>query len=170
LGDEFRCRSWVINSLISDHSAVCLQLEAFGEVSHFPFKFNHAWLKEEDFIRLIKSFWTNYRGCFETSASNFLVTKLKHLKKAVIQWQKEKALKLRTELDIVVNQIQNLFLSYPSQIFPENIKNLLFKLEKRKAEILQIEEQSWRLKSKAIWIKGIRILGFFINTLQTGNA
>jgi hypothetical protein len=42
LGDEFQSRSWVINSIILDHNPVCLQLEASGEVTHFPFKFNHA--------------------------------------------------------------------------------------------------------------------------------
>jgi hypothetical protein len=148
MGDDFRSRSWVINSLILDHNPVCLQLEASGEVTHFPFKFNHAWLKEADFLYLVRSSWKNFRGSNETSASKYLVSKLKFLKKVVIQWQKEKVLKIRTELDSVVNQIQNIFLSFPSQIFLEDIKNLLIKLEKRKEEILLIEEQSWWLKRR----------------------
>jgi len=42
LEGKFRSRSWIINSLISDHNPVCLQLESSNFLSRYPFKFNHA--------------------------------------------------------------------------------------------------------------------------------
>jgi len=66
---KFRSKSWTINSLISDHNSICLQLESSNFVSKYPFKFNHAWLKEDDFVELVRSFWLNYESYNDMSAT-----------------------------------------------------------------------------------------------------
>lgn len=52
-----RSRSWVISSRISDHNLVFLQLVGLDLSPKFPFKFNHAWLKEKDFKQLVEDCW-----------------------------------------------------------------------------------------------------------------
>ena len=42
---------------------------------------------------------------------------------------------------------------FPSQIFPSDVKEEIITLEKRKHEILKVEEESWRLKRRVIWLK-----------------
>ena len=54
LGELFRSRAWTVNSLISYHNTICLQLQGTGYLPKFPFKFNHAWLKEPDFKSLVE--------------------------------------------------------------------------------------------------------------------
>jgi len=55
--DAIQSRSWVINSRISDHNPICLQLEGYGSSPKYPFKFNHAWMKEKYFQQEVKSSW-----------------------------------------------------------------------------------------------------------------
>jgi hypothetical protein len=42
---------------------------------------------------------------------------------------------------------------FPSQNFPHEVKEDIFTLENRKDEILKIEEESWCLKSRVVWLK-----------------
>jgi len=53
----------------------------------------------------------------------------------------------------VDEKLDYFFKNYPSQIFPDNVKNQISKLMERKGDILRIEEQSIHLKSRAIWLK-----------------
>jgi hypothetical protein len=95
LGSVHRCRSWVINSLISDHNPMCLQFDNQKERSHYPFKFNLSWLQEPDFNLLIQNTWSSMAHWKDSSAMNLLVKKLKFLKEKVILWKKEKKKKIQ---------------------------------------------------------------------------
>ena len=45
--NNYKVRSWVINSTISDHTLICLQLDSFSDKSLPPFKFNSTWIKDQ---------------------------------------------------------------------------------------------------------------------------
>jgi len=49
-------RVWHVNSVISDHLPVCLQLDLGDEKVVFPFKYNHHWNDLPDFQSLVQSF------------------------------------------------------------------------------------------------------------------
>jgi hypothetical protein len=55
IGSSSKIRSWVINSTISDHNTICLQLDSFSQRSPPPFKFNTSWIKDQSFSSLIKT-------------------------------------------------------------------------------------------------------------------
>lgn len=153
LGNLNRCRSWVINSFLTDHNPVCLQFEEHKDLNHFPFEFNHAWLLELDFNLLVRSTWKSMILWKDISAMNLIVTKLKKLKEAVASWQKEKRKKIQAEYRDLEQNLTDVFQRYPSQIFTPEDKELIMSLEKRKVEILKSEEESWRLKSRAVCLK-----------------
>lgn len=60
---------------------------------------------------------------------------------------------MKVEMHEIEDQIKVIFEAHGSQIFPEDVSGQLKVLEQRKAELLLHEEQTWRLKSHAIWIK-----------------
>ena len=55
-------RVWHINSLISDHLPICLQLDLGEDRMVYPFKFNHHWLELTDFQSLVRDFWVLDHG------------------------------------------------------------------------------------------------------------
>jgi exonuclease III len=46
--------SWTINSMLSDHNPIVLQLCVKEDLVRYPFKFNSSWLEDLDFIQLVK--------------------------------------------------------------------------------------------------------------------
>jgi len=97
LGSGHSCRSWVIKSLIFYPNPVCLQFDNQKERSHYPFKFNLAWLQELDFILLIQNTWSSMAHWEDSSATKLLVKKLIFFKDKVILWKKEKKKKIQVE-------------------------------------------------------------------------
>eukprot|EP01018_Ginkgo_biloba_P010712 Gb_14385 [translate_table: standard] len=64
-----------------------------------PFKFNYAWLEEEDFVHIVTDKWVRYDGSLGESACIQCATNLKRLKQAASWWAHQK--KLKDELDLV---------------------------------------------------------------------
>jgi hypothetical protein len=59
-------------------------------------------------------------------------------------------------------KLSELFESQPSQIFKQEELNLMRALKTRKENILAIEESTWRLRSRALWMqKGDKNTSFF---------
>jgi hypothetical protein len=117
LGSFDKCRSWTINSVISYHNPICLQLEESSDRYPSPFKFNRAWLTEPDFILLVRSSWRSMAHWRDPSTMKLLVTKLKKLKTDVILWKKEKNKTIQEELGRIEQKLEEIFYNCPSQIF-----------------------------------------------------
>ena len=47
-------RSWSLNEFIFDHMLAVLQLEPCKHKPHYPFKFSHLWLEEDELKDIIR--------------------------------------------------------------------------------------------------------------------
>ena len=51
----FRFKTWIGTRGVSDHLSTVLQVDKGKENKSYPFKFNHGWLLEEEFKKVIQS-------------------------------------------------------------------------------------------------------------------
>jgi len=65
----------------SHHSIVLLHIEKRDNKPHGPFKFNHTWLEDEDFINLVSQNWRKYDSSLEDSTMYQFAKNLKKVKK-----------------------------------------------------------------------------------------
>jgi hypothetical protein len=86
LGNHRNIQSWIINSSISDHNPICLQIEKTSRKLAPPFKFNSSWILDLGFITNIRDTWKEMRSWSDNSSIHLMCSELKQLKKAVIQW------------------------------------------------------------------------------------
>jgi len=78
--------------------------------------------------------------------------KLKKLQHIVSKWQMGKKQVLSIELKDVEQRISEVFDNCPSQNFTSSDLDYLSSLKQCKEKILEIEEASWRLRTRAIWL------------------
>jgi len=155
-------RVWHINSMISDHLPVCLQLDLGMEKINYPFKYNRHWNDLPEFQSLVRSFWNRDHGLTLWSPMDRLTEKLRLLKRVVKRWSKEKKKKEEQELMDIEASMEDIFSLKPLGDFSDDQKTMLSSLEDRRLDILKAEEEVWRLKSRAIWVKcGDRNTAFF---------
>jgi hypothetical protein len=81
-------RQWVGMRGDSDHHPVFLEVSRRPKKPMSPFKFNSAWLQEEDFLNLVKEVWIPIGQ--EGRVAVQFVQNLKRLKKATMEWAKRK--------------------------------------------------------------------------------
>jgi hypothetical protein len=110
-------------------------------------------LKEESFVEIVRQVWNDPQHLLTVGAQRHLVGKLSLLKERIKVWVREKRqkdqsdlLKIEEAIEFEYNQV-NLGLSS----MEDSIK--LSKLESERNHFLMVEEESWRQKSQAIWIK-----------------
>lgn len=85
-----RYRSWSLNSSISDHKPLILQIDCLKFKKAYPFKFNSIWLEDSDFNLLVRRNWLSLSTLGAFNPLDALVNKLKCLKSMVIKWVKDK--------------------------------------------------------------------------------
>jgi hypothetical protein len=118
-----------------------------------PFKFNHAFLKDESFGELVQSVWRAPHLCSVAGAQRRLVQKLINLKNHTKSWLCTKEIKDNRAMAVLVEELEILTKqSWESGLSP-NQGARLKKLELDRNSYLMEEEARWRLKSRAIWIK-----------------
>jgi len=144
---------WHVDSWISDHIPICLQLDWGQDKLNFPFKYNHHWYDNTDFQQLVRTFWTQDHGLQSWSPMDRLTEKLRLLKGEVKHWARQ--VKKRDEKDLctIEEDMTAIFSRNPMGLFSVEDKSLLSALEDKKNDILRREEEAWRLKSRAIWVK-----------------
>jgi hypothetical protein len=127
-----------------------------------PFKLNPEWLKDDTFGNIVKQVWNDPRHLIIDGAQKRLVKKLSLLKLRIKEWAKEKRKKDQEDLSKIEEAIESVYTNISLGITTMEDSLKLSKLELKETDILLAEEESWRQKSRAIWIKsGDRNTKFF---------
>eukprot|EP00253_Pinus_taeda_P030204 PITA_30204 len=147
-----RSRQWVGSGGISDHRPIFFEAENTSQKIKSPFKFNASWLQDPSYIRLVQNFWnTNPIRDNEDISAGF-VRKLSELKRITKIWAHQKRIQDNQTLQDAEKTIAD-FEAQSSGIFPTPEKKEEYTtLITRRSQILKEREESWRLRSRAIWL------------------
>jgi hypothetical protein len=90
LDSTLMCKQWVGSGGDSDHHPIFLKVVPQPKKPTSPFKFNSSWLKDDEFIALVKEVWTPIDSSIGMQATIQMTTNLKRLKKETCQWARRK--------------------------------------------------------------------------------
>ena len=159
-------KSQVLHYNIYDHFPVALHLDVNPHDSFRPFKFDHSWLKSDEFFQVIKVFCENYCSPgFSTMMDHFII-KLKALKKEVVSWTKRKSIKNRYFLQQTESVISDILMSNSKGFCSAEIKDKLSAIQIVQDEILLKNEEKLRLKRRSIWLEAGDINTIFFKSLS----
>ena len=86
----------------------------------YPFKFNHSWLENEDFVQMIHSEWPLIQSDSQMDVMYILSYKLRVLKDKVKSWTKFESLKMKDKSVFLEEEISSLLSSSHSEILNED--------------------------------------------------
>eukprot|EP00253_Pinus_taeda_P029000 PITA_29000 len=148
-----RSRQWVGSGGILDHRPIFLEVEDRRQEHTAPFKFNSTWLRDLSYINLITNFWKSHAITEEEDPAIRFVKNLSEIKVLSRAWAHKK----REQEDLIISQAEQVIADLESQsegTFTSLEQKTLYEtLTKQRAQVLKDREASWRLRSKAIWLK-----------------
>jgi hypothetical protein len=79
--------------------------------------------------------------------------KIKEIKGNCYHLEKEKELKIQVEFLEREQNLESILINCPSQIFSTEEKDLIRRFEKRKDDLLRLDEEAWHLNRRVFWLK-----------------
>eukprot|EP00253_Pinus_taeda_P032275 PITA_32275 len=155
-------RQWVGSGGISNHFPIYLEIMNSNYKPNSPFKFNSAWLVEEELHKIVMEFEIHCGHDNNFTSTEVIANNLARIKYRTIIWAKEK--KKRDEDTILKIDDDILEMEGTSNASYSSLerKEHLINLETKKIRLLRWQEETWRIKSKVIWLKaGDENLKFF---------
>jgi len=150
---------------LSDHYPLTLGSKKMvrGKV---PFKFENMWLKAEGITDLIKKWWEEVE--VTGFASFVLASKLKVVKEELKIWNREVFGDVRLKKFSLLGSINALDAKEESVGLSSEDVDRRRREREELGRVLQLEEISWRQKSRALWLKeGDRNTRFFHRTTNS---
>eukprot|EP00253_Pinus_taeda_P026585 PITA_26585 len=146
-------KQWVGSGGISDHYPIYLELSGPNKKPKAPFKFNHGWLQDPSYIKLVKDYWTQNPIDWADSLAKGFCMNLSQLKHMSIEWAREKNKQDNTALMHIEAKILSLTDERGLGFITAVDKEHLVELETQKQKILREREETIRLRSRATWLK-----------------
>eukprot|EP00253_Pinus_taeda_P015629 PITA_15629 len=146
-------RQWVGFGCIFDHSPIYLEILGPHSKPRSPFKFNHVWLHDPGYTNLVTDYWMANPIMRHKSLADGFCHNLSQLKHLSITWAKEKDQRDDHTLSQIESKLSELMDDRNKGFTTTNDKSHLIELEKQKEKILNEREETWRLKSRAIWLQ-----------------
>eukprot|EP00253_Pinus_taeda_P016512 PITA_16512 len=145
-------RHWVRTRGISDHLPIYLEIVGGREKPKGPFKFCSVWIKDDSYKKMISDFWrANPPGRREDSSRRF-IQNLIALSKMSKLWAHNK----RTQEDQTLCKIEADIVTFENNLgdiySSEEHKDRMVSHYAERAKILKEKEESWPLRSRAIWM------------------
>lgn len=148
-----RLSRWVGVGGKSNHSPIFLEILGPEVKPRAPFKFNHIWLQDEEYIKLIKDYWVSHPISNNRMTAEGLCHNPSKLKQITKTWTKEKKVKEDQKILDIELELETLLDDRNLGFSLAEGKNRVIELEIQKDKILKEREEAWRLKSRALWLK-----------------
>eukprot|EP00253_Pinus_taeda_P030883 PITA_30883 len=146
-------RQWVGDGGNSDHFPILLEFNKPPSKPASPFKFNASWVQEESFNVLFRNTWRHPGGQQAINKEAHFWDNLKRLKKATLEWAKERKKAQVEELSHINEKLQDSEDPETDGYLNQESKDKILQLENQRSKILLMQEEEWRQKSRAIWLK-----------------
>jgi len=149
----FQVRQWVGSGGISDHFPIFFEIQKGPSNPPSPLKFNKGWLQDESFKDLLIENWSLFNRESVRSAAFQFADNIKKLKRLIKDWSIAKKRREELELKQLEEELLRLYESDGGGLISQDSKEELARLEGRRNTLLAEKEETWRLKSRAIWLK-----------------
>ena len=143
-----RYRVWAHRSGVSDHFPVLFEWLDHLVSCAFPFKFNHSWLDNEDFVQMIRTKWPLISSNASEDVMEYLSVKLRLLKGKVKSWTKLKSIELKDKSALVDDEINSILDSSSLAIMGASDQSRLVALRLELKKWVDHELLSARLQSR----------------------
>eukprot|EP00253_Pinus_taeda_P022851 PITA_22851 len=161
LGLDARMR--ILQSSVSDHKPISLELLTPKDLGPIPFRFSSLWIKEKDFMEKTKDCWKE-----PIKGSMFFVwkEKLRRVKGMLKTWAKTLP-NLAAERRKTQSALERQHLHIQTAEVTKEELEKEAKLQQSFHKACLAEKEYWRLKSKSLWLKsGDRNSSFFHKQTQ----
>lgn len=115
-----------------------------------PFTFNHVWLKNEDYHKLVQLNWISINEDDGRSFMNQFTSNITNIINVSSKWAKEFYKESKT-LREVEPAIGVMMINRSADSLSSDEESRLVDLMKKRQELLANEEFKWQLKSRVIW-------------------
>lgn len=138
---------------VSDHNPIYLEIQGPSKKTKAPFKSNPSWLKDPDYIQLIKDYWASHPINDSVPLAKGFCRNLSEIKHITIKWARVKLERETAQLSHIEADLCSLTDDRGQGFMTAADKCRLIDLENQKAKILKEREESIRLRSRALWIQ-----------------
>jgi hypothetical protein len=153
LNNSLTIKQWIGFGGLSDHHPIFLELRQGSEKPTSPFKFNKTWLEDESFLKMIKEHWIPFRQDLTHSTAFQFTENLRRIKEKVKPWAFQKRKLEDKELKEIEFELKRFSEDEGDLLSTTESKFRLLQLEKKRIKLLKEKEETWRLKSRAIWLE-----------------
>lgn len=130
-------RQWVGSEGEYDHSPIYLELKGSDPKPTNPFKMKSSWLKEDNFLTLVKENWKEFDSLIEDTIVKQFEGFIKLIKKFPMDWGHIKCQREKEELALVENELFNFLIHEAIGVAQEGFHNI--KTHKLEGIVIKID-------------------------------